>query len=76
MKLLPILSSQTIINLLDSTSRIPQIVFLGVYDDNPALIAATVQRGNQVLTLRDDNDIPAWSRRSQQGGQLRPCCIH
>jgi hypothetical protein len=28
----------------------------------PAIIAAEVKKGNEVLKLRDDNGIPAWSR--------------
>ena len=28
----------------------------------PAIIAAQVKKGNEVLKLRDDNGVPAWSR--------------
>ncbi|MEQ8465374.1 hypothetical protein [Coleofasciculus chthonoplastes] len=30
---------------------------------NPAMIAAQVQKGNQVLRLRNENGVPVWSRR-------------
>jgi hypothetical protein len=32
-------------------------------DGKPAIIAAQVKKGSEVLKLRDDNGIPAWSRR-------------
>ena len=32
----------------------------------PAIIAATVKKGNQVLTLRDANGIPAWAGQGQR----------
>ena len=37
------------------------------FDGNPALIAAVVKRGDDVLVLRDENGFPAWSgwRRRQ-----------
>jgi len=31
------------------------------FQDKPALIAAKVKKGNQVLTLRDGNGVPVWS---------------
>jgi hypothetical protein len=31
-------------------------------DGKPAIIAAQVKKGNEVLKLRDDNGVPAWSR--------------
>jgi hypothetical protein len=31
------------------------------FEGKPALIAAEVRKGDQVLTLRDANGIPAWS---------------
>ena len=31
-------------------------------DGKPAIIAAQVKKGNEVLKLRDENGIPAWSR--------------
>ncbi len=36
-------------------------------DGKPAIIAAQVKKGNEVLKLRDDNGVPAWShgRRNQ-----------
>jgi uncharacterized protein YcfJ len=37
-------------------------------DGQPAIIAAQVKKGNEVLKLRDDNGVPAWSR-GQRGGQ-------
>jgi len=33
----------------------------------PAIIAAQVKKGNEVLKLRDDNGVPAWSRAGQRG---------
>jgi len=30
---------------------------------NPAMIAAQVQKGNQILRLRNENGVPVWSRR-------------
>ena len=30
-------------------------------DSKPALVAAEVQKGNEILKLRDDNGFPAWS---------------
>lgn len=37
------------------------------YDDAPALIAAQIKKGDDLLVLRDDNGFPEWSgwRRSQ-----------
>lgn len=32
-----------------------------IYDDSPALIAAQVWKGDEVLTLRDENGFPVWS---------------
>lgn len=32
------------------------------YQGQPALVAAQVRKGDQVLTLRDEKGIPAWSR--------------
>jgi len=31
------------------------------YEGKPALIAAEIKKGNQVLTLRDASGVPAWS---------------
>ena len=31
-------------------------------DGKPAIIAAEVKKGNDILKLRDENGIPAWSR--------------
>jgi hypothetical protein len=31
-------------------------------DGKPAIIAAEVKKGNEVLKLRDNNGVPAWSR--------------
>jgi hypothetical protein len=31
-------------------------------DEKPAIIAAQVNKGNEVLKLRDNNGLPAWSR--------------
>ena len=31
-------------------------------DGKPAIIAAQVKKGNEILKLRDENGIPAWSR--------------
>jgi hypothetical protein len=31
-------------------------------DGKPAIIAAQVNKGNEILKLRDENGIPAWSR--------------
>jgi len=31
-------------------------------DGKPTIIAAEVKKGNEVLKLRDDNGVPAWSR--------------
>lgn len=35
--------------------------------DKPAIIAAEIRKGDQILMLRDENGIPAWS-----GGSGRP----
>jgi len=32
-----------------------------VFEGKPALIAAEVRRGDEVLTLRDANGVPVWS---------------
>lgn len=32
-----------------------------IYQDKPALIAAEVKKGDEVLTLREANGFPAWS---------------
>jgi hypothetical protein len=37
-------------------------------DGKPAIIAAQVKKGNEVLKLRDDNGVPAWSR-GRRGAQ-------
>jgi hypothetical protein len=37
-------------------------------DGKPVIIAAQVKKGNEVLKLRDDNGVPAWSR-GRRGGQ-------
>ncbi len=37
-------------------------------DGKPAIVAAQVKKGNEVLKLRDDNGVPVWSRGSR-GGQ-------
>lgn len=31
-------------------------------DGKPAIVAAQIKKGNEVLKLRDDNGIPVWSR--------------
>ena len=44
------------------------------YDGKPALIAAEVKKGDEVLTLRDANGFPAWSgwrRGALEGGRLK-----
>ena len=33
--------------------------------EKPVLIAAQVKKGNEVLKLRDDSGVPAWSRRGR-----------
>ena len=43
-----------------------------IFDDAPAIIAAEVRHGDQVLTLRDSDGIPAWSGWRQQGGRWGP----
>ena len=35
----------------------------------PAIIAAEIKKGDQILKLRDENGIPAWSGRSRSPGQ-------
>ena len=30
------------------------------FDGKPAIIAAEVKKGNEILNLRDENGIPAW----------------
>ena len=37
-------------------------------DGKPAIIAAQVKKGNEILKLRDENGIPAW-RRAGRGNQ-------
>jgi hypothetical protein len=37
-------------------------------DGKPAIIAAQVKKGNEILKLRDDNGIPAW-RRAGRGNR-------
>ncbi len=37
-------------------------------DGKPAIVAAQIKKGNEVLKLRDDNGVPVWSRGSR-GGQ-------
>jgi hypothetical protein len=37
-------------------------------DGKPAIIAAQVKKGDEVLKLRDDNGVPAWSR-GRRGAQ-------
>jgi hypothetical protein len=37
-------------------------------DGKPAIIAAQVKKGNELLKLRDDNGVPAWSG-GRGGGQ-------
>jgi hypothetical protein len=32
------------------------------FDEKPAIIAAQVKKGNEVLKLRDENGIPVWRR--------------
>ena len=32
-----------------------------MFEGKPALIAAQVQKGNDIMTLRDKNGVPAWS---------------
>jgi hypothetical protein len=36
-------------------------------DGKPAIIAAQVKKGNDILKLRDENGIPAWSGASRRG---------
>jgi hypothetical protein len=36
------------------------------FKGKPALIAAEVKKGDALLTLRDENGVPAWSRRKAQ----------
>ena len=38
------------------------------YQGQPAIIAATVKKGDQVLKLRDDNGVPAWGGGGKRGG--------
>ncbi len=38
------------------------------YQGQPAIIAATVKKGDQVLKLRDDNGVPAWAGGGRRGG--------
>jgi hypothetical protein len=43
------------------------------FEGKPAIIAAEVKKGQEVLKLRDDNGVPVWSgRRGRGGGQARP----
>ena len=35
----------------------------------PAIIAAEIKKGDQILKLRDENGIPAWSRGSRSPGE-------
>lgn len=37
-------------------------------DGKPAIVAAQIKKGNEVLKLRDDNGVPVWSR-GRRGGQ-------
>lgn len=37
-----------------------------IYDGSPAIIAAEVKRGNDVLKLRDENGYPLWAGRRNQ----------
>ena len=37
-------------------------------DGKPAIIAAQVKKGNEILKLRDENGVPAW-RRAGRGNQ-------
>ena len=37
-------------------------------DGKPAIIAAQVKKGNEILKLRDENGIPVW-RRAGRGNQ-------
>jgi hypothetical protein len=37
-------------------------------DGKPAIIAAQVEKGNEVLKLRDDNGIPVWRRAGRGNG--------
>ncbi len=36
------------------------------FEGKPAIIAAEVKRGDQVLKLRDDSGVPAWSGRGRK----------
>lgn len=38
------------------------------YEGKPAIIAATVKKGDQLLKLRDDNGVPAWGGGGRRGG--------
>ena len=37
-------------------------------DEKPAIIAAQVKKGNEILKLRDENGIPVW-RRGARGNR-------
>lgn len=39
------------------------------YEDNPAIIAQEVKKGNEVLTLRDKSGIPIWRGERMQAKQ-------
>lgn len=36
------------------------------FNNKPAIIAAGVKKGDQTLNLRDENGVPAWSRRGSR----------
>lgn len=36
------------------------------YKGEPAIIAAEVKKGNNILKLRDENGLPLWSRRQHK----------
>jgi hypothetical protein len=40
-----------------------------MFQGKPAIIAAEIKKGEQILKLRDENGIPAWSGRSRSPGK-------
>ena len=37
------------------------------FDGKPAIIAAEVKKGDEVLKLRDEEGVPAWGGRGRRG---------
>jgi hypothetical protein len=35
-------------------------------DGRPAIVAADITKGNELLKLREDNGIPVWPRRNRE----------